>query len=87
MGQDLIDEWKQLPWDEAGLKEVPGFKNHAADQALYGWRATTAYHNQAPAAGPKRGSKEAYEEEARRLEQLAVEECERTEREERQETW
>lgn len=71
---DLREEWAGLPWDERGLKEVEGFNNHASDQALYGWRATTAYHNAPAEKGPAPGSPEAVEKMAAVLEQRACEE-------------
>lgn len=68
----LLDEWHSLPWDKSRLKEEPAFLNHAADSALYGWRATTAYHNEPMVVKPKPGTDEAVEEMARRLEQAAT---------------
>lgn len=38
----LIKEWLELPKNEKG-EEVPGFENHCADGALYGWRGARAY--------------------------------------------
>ena len=48
----LIKEWAELPWNEGHTKESDGFDNHEADGALYGFRATTAYHN-IPVPKPK----------------------------------
>lgn len=43
--QDLLKEWRKLPWDEKHEKECEGFSNHCADGALYGWRKQTAFYN------------------------------------------
>lgn len=55
---DLVDEWLELPKTEDGAKEAEGFKNHASDSALYGWRACNAYNEHPKAAGPAKGSPE-----------------------------
>lgn len=78
--RDLLAEWSALPWDARGLKEVEGFANHASDQALYGWRATTAYHNEPADEKPARGSREAAEAEERELERQLTSD-------EREEVW
>ena len=40
---ELVAEWRELPWNEAGTKEADGFANHASDATLYGWRACLAF--------------------------------------------
>lgn len=43
-GEVLLREWDELPWaDDGRTAEAPGFDNHAADAALYGWRRVSAY--------------------------------------------
>ncbi len=41
--EQLVKEWRELPWDEARQKEAAGAENHCADSALYGWRASQSY--------------------------------------------
>jgi len=60
--KSLIREWSELPWNEDQSTECEGFENHCADGVLYGWRATTAYHER-PAAPPPSAQERAAEEE------------------------
>jgi hypothetical protein len=68
---DLVDEWLELPKTADGAKEAPGFKNHASDGVLYGWRACNAYNEQPKEERPAKGSPEAIAEMAAELERLA----------------
>lgn len=85
--EDLTSEWVELPWDEKRLKEHPGFKNHAADSALYGWRASLAYHERPIEKKPAVGTEEAYRLEAEALEAAAIADIARQEEEEREDIW
>lgn len=78
----LVHEYKTLPWAENRLKEADGFANHCADGVLYGWRATTNYHEVAQARAPRAGTPEHAAVMAEELERLAVEDVDREEREE-----
>ena len=40
---ELWHEWLELPWAEGAKKEAEGFNNHAADSALYAWRACAGF--------------------------------------------
>jgi hypothetical protein len=72
--QHLIEEWCELPWNDTRTKEADGFNNHAADAALYGWRACLAFHEKPKVEKPKLGTREAILEEEARLERLAFDE-------------
>lgn len=41
--EDLVGEWAELPWNEDRSDYEPGFEDHLADAALYGWRASSAF--------------------------------------------
>ena len=58
----LVDEWLELPWNEARTKESDGFANHCADSMLYAWRAACAFHNEAAEDKPAPGTVEAIRE-------------------------
>ena len=65
---DLLQEWRELPWNEARTKEVDGFDNHAADSCLYVWRAAYAWMEEpAPPPGPEVGTSAYYAEEQQRV--------------------
>lgn len=68
---DLVDEWLSLPKTADGMKEAPGFKNHASDSGLYTWRACNSYNESAREEKPAKGSPEALEQMAAELERLA----------------
>ncbi|MDQ5980314.1 MAG: hypothetical protein QG602_3290 [Verrucomicrobiota bacterium] len=55
----LIDEWRELPWTADRSRQAEGFEDHAADSALYGWRAAHAFLETPRATAPKPGSREA----------------------------
>lgn len=44
----LEDEWSELPWNKTRTQEADGFANHLADATLYGWRAASAFLEEAP---------------------------------------
>lgn len=65
---DLLQEWRELPWNDSRTKELEGFHNHASDSCLYAWRAATAYlEATAPLPGPPIGSPAYYAAEQERL--------------------
>ena len=79
MADQLVTEWKELPWHESRTKEMGGFANHCADGVLYGWRKCMAFVER-----PKvvRTLEEMATEEERNLEEavnLAVERAESAE--------
>lgn len=41
--EDLEGEWLELPWNAARDDYEPGFMDHLADAALYGWRETSSW--------------------------------------------
>ena len=55
---DLIGEWKVLPWNVGRQKEAEGFKNHASDSCLYVWRCAPNFLAQSQAARAPIGSPE-----------------------------
>lgn len=71
----LLSEWADLPWSEDRSKEAPGFPNHCADAALYGWRATVAYHEREKPPPPT--ALEVTRAEERALQEQLVAEAER----------
>lgn len=81
---DLREEWEQLPWDPERKKELPGFANHAADATLYAWREAPNYHDRAPPPKPHPGSREALEQEEKRIEEALDDELEEDARVERE---
>jgi hypothetical protein len=68
--QQLLEEWRDLPWAENRQKEADGFNNHCADSCLYAWRAAYAFTEKPkPAVSPtaeEDALEEATEEEAER---------------------
>ena len=64
----LLDEWRDLCWDERREREMPGLPNHCSDAVLYAWRACSAYHEHAVDPAPAPGSPEALAAEERRIE-------------------
>lgn len=54
----LIQEWKDLPWDEEREEPAEGFKDHLSDACLYAWRATYGYLEEVRTEGPRRGTPE-----------------------------
>ena len=72
--EGLIDEWSKLPWDEEREMPADGYKDHLADAALYGYRATFHYLEEIRKAGPKRGSIEALNAEADEMLEQRIEE-------------
>lgn len=71
--KELVAEWLELPWTEDRQREADGFDNHCSDACLYGWRATTAFHNIPLEEPPKPGTPEFYNEQERQLEEAAEE--------------
>ena len=57
-GSDILDEWRNLQWDEDHRKEDGRFENHLADAALYAWRECRHYRYEAPIEPPKYGTPE-----------------------------
>ncbi|GAC1529090.1 MAG: hypothetical protein NVS2B6_17160 [Thermoleophilaceae bacterium] len=55
---DLLEEWRDLPWAEHGMREAEGYKADASDSALYMWKAARAYHEAPEPPPPTQG--EAY---------------------------
>jgi len=53
--KDLLGEYKELYWDESGLREISSALNHAADSALYAHREARAYA-ETPDEKPKPGT-------------------------------
>jgi hypothetical protein len=84
---ELVEEWLNLAWDEAGRKEAPGLDNHCADSALYAWRACFAFLEQPKPIVPKPGTREAAKAEEDRLEAAIDAEMEREEDEARADGW
>lgn len=80
----LLDEWRDLCWDERRQKEAPGLPNHCADAVLYAWRACPNYLEREPAKAPRPGSAEALAEEERRYEQAVDDELDADEDAERE---
>lgn len=60
----LLDEWKRLPWTEDGSRESDGFDNHCADAVLYAWRTALAHFAVPEEVKPDEGTAE-WEERAR----------------------
>jgi hypothetical protein len=75
--QQLLEEWRDLPWAENQQKEADGFNNHCADATLYAWRAAYAFIERPPP--PPKTLEEAYREEERALEEASEEEAQRIE--------
>jgi hypothetical protein len=71
---DLVDEWLSLPKTADGMKEAPGFNNHASDSGLYTWRACNSYNETSRVELPAKGSPEALLQMEAELERLACEE-------------
>lgn len=70
--EELEKEWLELPWKKATAagelkEEAPGFANHCADAALYGWRKSLAYTEEREKKRPAEGSPEWMREEEERL--------------------
>jgi len=80
---NLVEEWVSLPWNDNRLKEADGFSNHAADAALYGFRACMAYLETPKEEKPKAGSAEQIARMAAELERLAFEDVEKMQEEQR----
>jgi hypothetical protein len=76
--QQLLDEWRDLPWAENQQKEADGFNNHCADATLYAWRA--AMHFIERPKPPPLTLTEAYRAEEDALEEASEEEAHRLER-------
>jgi hypothetical protein len=80
----LKAEYLELVWDERAMNrakdkkrvELAMCKNHAADGALYVWRACIPYLFSRKAPAPKVGSASWYVEEAARMEQAALDRLE-----------
>lgn len=81
--RDLTSEWIELPWAEGAKKEADGFNNHAADSALYAWRACNAYFEKAQRI-VTRGSPEWN---AREQEKILADDLERIERQRNMDWW
>ena len=71
--KDLVGEWVSLPWGPSLLKEDPKFLNHAADSALYVWRASLAYHERPAPVMPAQGTAAFNKMTDDEMERLAVE--------------
>lgn len=71
----LQDEYTGLVWDEKSLKkqENPKYPNHLCDAALYSWRHCYSYLWEAAEVVPEQGSEEYWQAEARRMEEIALE--------------
>lgn len=71
----LLDEWRDLPWREDGMREAEGYPCDVADAALYAWRACVAFVEQAQPPAPT--NDERLRAEADALEEAAEREAER----------
>lgn len=78
--EQLLEEWRVLPWAENRKKELEGVNNHASDATLYGWRAANAYREQPAPVKPKPGSKEAIDAMERDLYERTVRAAKKQER-------
>jgi hypothetical protein len=76
--QQLLDEWRDLPWAENQQKEADGFNNHCADATLYAWRAAHAFVEKPPPPPPTQA--EAMRAMEAELEELSEQEAERQDR-------
>lgn len=82
--RELVAEWLSLQWAAGATKEAPGMSNHAADSALYAWRAATAYGERTHTPVARRSREEqiqaetkaAWERDERQLQQQKREEKE-----------
>lgn len=72
--EGLVEEWQKLPWDEEREMPADGYKDHLADAALYGYRATLHYLEEIRKPGPKPGTKEAYDAEAEAMLEQRIQE-------------
>jgi len=43
---DLLEEWRDLPWNAQGTREAEGYAADASDSALYAYMATRAHHEE-----------------------------------------
>jgi hypothetical protein len=73
--QQLLEEWRDLPWAENQQKEADGFNNHCADATLYAWRAAYAFVEKPPP--PAKTVEEAYREEEQAIEEQSEDEARR----------
>lgn len=68
-GTPLGKEWQDLLWeDKDKRKEDPRFNNHLSDACLYAWRRSRHYLATAKIIEPEQGSKEWFDNEARKAE-------------------
>lgn len=90
--QELIAQYRSLKkpdgWKENENlpAEMPGIPNDRADVALYGYRAAKHFLGEEREPEPPEGTKEAYDLEARRMEEQAMEEFEQQRKQEWWET-
>lgn len=66
--QQLLEEWRTLPWHENGQREADGHPADCSDSCLYAWRAAWAYLAKPAVDVPDRGTDEwhAHQEQERR---------------------
>lgn len=60
--EELLEEAEELRFDDDGIQEMAGARNHLTDTLLYGWRECRAYAARAPKHRPAKGSPEYYRE-------------------------
>jgi hypothetical protein len=65
--EELLEEWQILPWDEERAMPADGYEDHLSDAALYAWRCCYAYVETVRKHGPKRGTPEFEELEAKEI--------------------
>ncbi len=64
LSKQLIEQWTNVPWNEAGTREAEGYPCDCLDAALYGWRATIAFLEQPEPVLPAPGTPDAWKREA-----------------------
>jgi len=77
--EGLVKEWSTIPWDEHHQMPSKDYEDHQADSALYAWKASYAYLEEARTAPPEPGTPEALAKEAEEMFERRMVEVQRTE--------
>lgn len=80
---DLIAEYNEITWNDAGTDGLDGQANHCSDADLYAWRAARHWLAKEPENEPKRGTAEHAERQAQRMKADRIKQL----REKRKQPW